>query len=381
MASSIPLTSSITSLLKRQAGGHAAVERLLDLSIGRIYRRDPGGFKVDEETLRHVADWLRAAISNDEPWLKNVDDQGRPKKLMKFGSVDAVAREADKAMLKASQRLKGVKLVEGDEELVEILQDGYYVVRLLTPSALDRESAEMQHCIGNGAYDENLYDEQCEYLSLRDPFGKPHATMEIENSVLEQLQGKQNLPPLDRYKEMLAPFIKARVCHSTVPAKRLGYVIDTDGVWHPVLNLPSRLKVKGALDLEGVPINRLPDSLEISGYLDVSRTNITSLPTGLEVDGFLDVSRTMVSELPADLHVTGDIHVDGTNIKHFPRSIDIGGDFYVGSIEIENLPDKVGKNTFVYGDDWRSRTDHVKDVLDSRHQVTDNGITIPLHML
>jgi len=55
--------------------------------------------------LSHIADWLKAATVNRQPWLGHVDERDRPRKLMKFGSVEAIVNEADKAMLKAAQRL------------------------------------------------------------------------------------------------------------------------------------------------------------------------------------------------------------------------------------------------------------------------------------
>lgn len=88
------------------------------------------------------------------------------------------------------------------------MDDGYYVVRLMTPEALDRESGVMQHCIGQGAYDHKLEDGNFVYLSMRDRFGKAHATMELDvrpvrGPILVQCQGKQNRPPEAAYVGLL----------------------------------------------------------------------------------------------------------------------------------------------------------------------------------
>ncbi len=171
-----------------------------------------------DEDIRHITDWLKAAVGNDEAWLKHLDDRGRPKKLMKFSSMEDITKEANKAMLKAAQRFSAVKLVEGDEELYAELQDGFYVVRLLTPAALDRESAQMQHCIGNGGYDKALANPDNLYLSLRDKHGKAHATLEVNDGKLIQLQGKQNTVPVDKYLDVLVPFLKS-ICSGIYPRR------------------------------------------------------------------------------------------------------------------------------------------------------------------
>ena len=342
---------------------------LLDACVVRLARRDGDAFKIDKDLLRHIADWLRAALANGEPWLKSVDGQGRPKKLLKFGSVDAIVREADKAMLKAAQKHCGVTLVDGDEELVEMLDDGYYVVRLLTPAALDWESAEMQHCIGNGAYDDCLNDGRHTYLSLRDPHGKPHATLEVQDEKIVQLQGKQNAPPLHKYLDVLIPYICASGLGVDIPASHLGHVIDVDGVWHPLDNMPEGLMVEGYLDLRNTRITTLPKGLTVKGHLDLALTPIKTLPEGLSVSGdlylnntpiealprdltvgrILQLSETKVVTLPDGLSVNGNLHLDDTPIASLPKGLTVEGTLYLNNTNITALPDDlvVGRNIYL----------------------------------
>ena len=170
------------------------VHQLLMLSLGRVWfkhmKSAPQSMDVPateqmmgfHAKLSHIADWIEAAIVNDEAWLKNVDAQGWPKKLMKFSTLDQIVKEADKAMLKAAQTGRGLDLTGSSESLVAELAEGFYLVELHTPEALDRESAFMQHCIGQGAYDRHLKDGKHRYLSLRDPAGKAHVTIELFRS-------------------------------------------------------------------------------------------------------------------------------------------------------------------------------------------------------
>ena len=314
-----------------------SVLALLELCVGRLASRPSASFAIEEEQLRHIADWLRASLGNDEPWLKNLDAQGRPKKLMKFGSIDAIVREADKAMLKAAQKLRGVKLVDGDEELVEMLADGYYVVRLLTPAALDRESAEMQHCIGNGGYDERLRDGIHEYLSLRDQVGRPHVTMEIENESLIQFQGKQNDVPCDRYRDILIPFIQGRKWRVEIPAIRLGYVVDVHGKWHSIHDLPDDLRVD-SLDLSGIMIKKLPKALKVDTHLNLGYSGIQELPDDLTVGGALCLNYTDISSLPKNLKVGGDICLVNSVMTSLPEDLNVGKSFYLSGTQIQNFP-------------------------------------------
>lgn len=91
----------------------------------------------------------------------------RPKKLMKFSTIEQIIAEADKAMLKAAQKGRDIVLNESQEKLVVNLDDGFSIVELLAPEALDRESAYMQHCIGNGGYDDKVGSDHFKYLSSR----------------------------------------------------------------------------------------------------------------------------------------------------------------------------------------------------------------------
>lgn len=383
------------------------VARLLDASVYRLMSSGRIHGQLDQEKLQHVIDWLRAAVINEEPWLKNVDDRGRPKKLMKFGSFEQIVKESDKAMLKAAQKLRGVTLVEEDEELVEVLEDGYYVVRLLTPAALDRETAVMGHCVGNGSYDRALEDDAHAIMSLRGPAGRSHVTMELINGYLLQFQGKQNNPPIDKYCRLLSPFLRARAWGIEVPATKLGYLIDKNGDWHSIRDLPVGLEIsrtvdlskadirtlppdltiKGDLVLTWTALERLPENLTVSGTLCLDRTKIEEVPSSLKVGGSmsllrsavrflpdnmivggtLDLQRSGVSVLPRGLKVGGDLCLDGsttelsegmsiggtlyikhTNVRKLPADVHVGGALVVGEDQIDELPPGIGDNVLVF---------------------------------
>ncbi len=316
------------------------------------------------EEVRHICDWLRAAITNDEEWLKHVDELGRPRKLLKFPTISAITNEANKAMLKAAQKLATVKLVDGDEKLHAELEDGYYLVQLLTPAALDRESAQMQHCIGQGAYDNRLKDEKSLFLSLRDRHGKAHGTLEVMDDVLIQIQGKQNATLIRKYLDLLYPYIRKMKYQINIPAYQFGYVVDADGEWHDFDNLPDGLKIRDSLYLAGVQLKRLPKNLSVGAHCDLAYTGISEIPVGFKATS-VDIEGLTLTKIGSGFHIDGDLtlkgqeteielsgemHVGGSlklyqsNVKNLPTKMFIGGDLDIRDTPITKLPDNLRVN-------------------------------------
>lgn len=156
--------------------------------------------------LTHIVDWLWVAAMEGHPWILNVDDRGRPKKLMKCGSVEALVCEADKATRRVNRSLdeQALQLGPSDECVILDLGAGHVLVRLMSPAALDLESSRMRHCIGHGAYDSKLELPDFRFFSVRDPDGKPLATLEIHGSTIRQFRGPCNADPSEAVKDLIA---------------------------------------------------------------------------------------------------------------------------------------------------------------------------------
>jgi hypothetical protein len=76
--------------------------------------------------VKHVADWIAGALADGDPWLADTDGQGRPKKLLKLGSLKQAELEADKAMQRKNQRLAACLVPDGEgEQTVMVMPDGY----------------------------------------------------------------------------------------------------------------------------------------------------------------------------------------------------------------------------------------------------------------
>ncbi|MCV9963615.1 PcfJ domain-containing protein [Pararhizobium sp. BT-229] len=165
----------------------------------------PGAF-ADENTLRHIMDWLVASKVRNEPWLTRLDAEGRPLKLMKCGTIERLTHEADRAMKRWNSR-PGVAPSEG-AELVFDCGEGYSVFKLVTAAALDVESGLMGHCVGNGGYDTAVENGELEIYSLRDGSGKSHVTIEMETRRrrITQMMGKANTRVKPEYMRRLIPW-------------------------------------------------------------------------------------------------------------------------------------------------------------------------------
>ncbi len=89
-----------------------------------------------------------------------------------------------------------------DAQVIHDFKNGYKIVDL-QQCDLDAEGNAMGHCVGT--YDLN---QGKKIYSLRDARNKPHVTIEIENNEVEQIRGKQNKPPVEKYAKMIRGWLK-----------------------------------------------------------------------------------------------------------------------------------------------------------------------------
>ncbi len=182
--------------------------------------------------LVEVIDWLLLAAGARHQWLENVDEQNRPKKLMKCRTVQALYNESQKCMRGRQSQCKSAKdLNDADERQVADLGAGYTVVELQTPHALDVESTRMRHCIGHGNYDGRLGHPGFHYFSVRDAEGQPCATVELTpklvdgefRSVIRQFQGPRNAAPepflVDMFNSVLDDILPDEMPSTTSAAR------------------------------------------------------------------------------------------------------------------------------------------------------------------
>lgn len=268
-----------------------------------------------DDQLIHIIDWLQADLHDGAPWLSNIDDRGRPKKLLKCGSYDGLMREADKAV--ARRNAQQARPLGSDEEIFEAdLGSGYTMMRLITPGALDYESLRMHHCVGHGSYDGKLMSGWTRLLSVRDGKLRPVATIELARESngrwdIRQIRGKHNARPSRETMDILKPYAVARGwlgCAHWWPV-----AISSDGPEYDIDRIPCGMTVR-ELDASQSTVDQiglfdLPAGLTVLG--DAAIAAGITIPEHLTVHGGLALGMhddmDFPSVLPESLHVHGDI--------------------------------------------------------------------------
>jgi hypothetical protein len=89
-------------------------------------------------------------------------------------------------------------------------EDGWSVVDVPL-EGLRLEGEIMQNCIRHGHYDDDVADGSTNILSLRDKQDRPHVDFELNRQTheFEQIVGKQNRAPSDKYAPYIVAFLRA----------------------------------------------------------------------------------------------------------------------------------------------------------------------------
>lgn len=257
-------------------------------------------FLPDQELrakVEHVRDWLLSCSMRNAPWLRNVDERGRPRKLLKIGSLEQAIKEADKDLHRQRQQNKDNvdidaafedEIAPGGIAVVKVFDDGYRMVRILNKVSAMRESYMMRHCIGDGAYDSYLKEDPSksamEFYSLRDPKNQPHVTMQVcrEKRLLRQFSGKKNAWPASKYLPYVTDFVcENRVCCDRY-AQGLGFVIH-EGKKYTLDSLPDNYTFNGNLDISHMDGFICPKNLTVDGYFSLRKDQRSSLKSCLKV--------------------------------------------------------------------------------------------------
>jgi hypothetical protein len=316
--------------------------------------------------LDHVADWLGSARAAELKWLRNIDQDGVPKKFSKLVTVDDVKAEANRGMDRLLRETFSRPAAEGEEVVFAELADGYTLVSLVSPLALDRESKVMQHCVGLGGYDEGVRSGELAILSLRDRKGNAHATMEVrvEDRHFVQIKGKQNRFPKRKYFDILLPWIAEQGYGVSREELAGGYFMQTDGVIRHVEDLAAGEEIEGGLTLrfdgdEDTDLV-LPEGLHVSGELSIraeyaigkkvvfgANTVVRGQmqTTAAVVTGIENVSaanmRIIAGELtavPDGSRISGDVYISGTNIGDILERAVFEGGLEIRDIERLTIP-------------------------------------------
>lgn len=240
-------------------------------------------------------------------------------------------------------RLSDMKLVEDDQEFYAELEDGHYIVRLLTPEALRREKLRMKYRAVDNIEVANIQKERFSFLSIRDRRGRPHTTLVIKDKRLLSIRGRKGKAPLKEHLDRLIEFIKKHNLTVVSNGYSVRHILDANYVWHPINNLPDGLEIAGDLNLSDTDIAVLPRGLSVTGNIYLNETKITSLPDNFSTTGALCLKGTDISKLPKGLRV-GALALNNTKITCLPDDLQVAGSLILSDSELSTLPDNFTVN-------------------------------------
>ncbi len=179
--------------------------------------------------------------------------------------------------------------LKGTEPVMK-LSGGMEIVKLTTTEALDYEGEYMGHCVGKGSYDEGVEDGRIKIYSLRDENGEPHVTFEVRvnqetgKEEIYQCQGKGNKAPVERYRQYVQEFVRAKEFDIARDHANIGLIKQYDKEtnkeqYYDIYHLPKGFVVEGDLDFSGQGLTELPDlsGVIVKGDFDCYNNQLTSL--------------------------------------------------------------------------------------------------------
>ncbi|WP_062117194.1 PcfJ domain-containing protein [Aureimonas sp. AU40] len=137
-------------------------------------------------------------------WIRSVrqDDPRRYAKLPRM-NYQALWQAQDRwhaALAKRKTEAAAVDLASCP--VLHRYDDGWAWVWVRTDAERDAEGDAMGHCVGQGSYDR--LGRGGAIVSLRDPAGRPHVTVQIAGVRRMQAQGRANTPPAEKYAARIA---------------------------------------------------------------------------------------------------------------------------------------------------------------------------------
>lgn len=373
-------------------------DKLIELMLEMfdIFAHKPSREEMDAQ-LPHIADWLRGAIVGRERWLTERYGDGPIERFYlarepgaDFITLASFTRLADADMREKNDRAIGLVSLGKDEEEIMTFPDGYRIVRLTSPLALDAEGAHMGHCIGQGAYDAKLTGggkdgQKYHFYSLRDAKNRPHATIEVDAAThkVVQLQGKANQPVIAKYM----PYVRDFVAREKFAMPRFSYktgILLQGGIYYNLHALPEGFcykrvhrEQKESFDLGESTVTQLPKNMSVRlndegrqfimgrdhspASLYIGGSQIRHLPDGLYVEGNLHAHHdcrereghgwfngekykhngyhSIVESVGANTIIGGTLDLSYSQVRTLPADIQVGKHIILNNTPLESLPD------------------------------------------
>ncbi|TAL34085.1 MAG: hypothetical protein EPN97_08665 [Alphaproteobacteria bacterium] len=347
--------SEISHFLRLQAEGDAELAGWLELALSKSLRRrersaseildlppdapewlrrkwNDGGpfhcFRPDAELadhVRHVRDWLVAARAENAPFLKRVNAQGQPLKLLNL-DLAAACHAADKYFERLNRLAPGAEADDGHAATVMNFAGGYRIVQMLTPEALRVEGRKMGTCVGTQGG--RLLSGEATFYSLRDGRNEPHATLaRLKTNVLSECKGRHNRPVLAKYLPPIMSFLREMKISLQRYSRDLNNLLqDTSGELHILTSLPSTFAWRDSLEIrDNDDLGHLPLDLTVQGnFMLHGCHHLKDMGHWLTVAGNLEVRGCpRLHALARDTKIGGSLMLDDCGIERLSHNLSI----------------------------------------------------------
>jgi len=164
--------------------------------------------KVFKEYPEQGMKWVELALPTEDPGPKFVKKRAGHSGTEGYVPINAQGEE----ILRWDELRKSFYPLEPRPSPQEAMLEGMLVT----------EGNLMGHCVGQGGYCEGVTGGRKKIYSLRDAKGEPHATIEVtplDNGfpLIQQIKGKQNAPPVDKYLPAIQDFVTSNRWASIKP--------------------------------------------------------------------------------------------------------------------------------------------------------------------
>ena len=312
-------------------------KRIRPYLMPTIFPKQFDANKLDDKTKKHInliRDFLYSvakdyidmqmmnAIRTNHSIFVRFDHLKSCNQYKDYRSVLKLAKQWYKEKLQ-KEKIKENNLRISEKGTYKIMNCGpdYYVVQLFTPEALDFEGSMLNHCAGDGYYDNQVHKENVQIYSIRDYRGVPHLTLEVNDGKIVQCYGYKNRVPCDiKLRKALRALMreeKLDIPDANGWNKLIAY-IKQDGVLYDVFDLPKNFVSYGTIDLSAMDLDKLPDmsTVTINGDF-ICPCNKLSTADGApySVSGHCKFNSNPLNSLHGmPYNIGGKIYLSGTNL-------------------------------------------------------------------
>lgn len=161
------------------------------------------------QQMTTVRDWLRHLARHEDPFVMQ---PGRINRMSWAQALETATRWHEE--MKATD--SDIEELDEHKEKYLPFENGAAWWKLTGETCLSREGELMGHCVAD--YVDDVVSGHVSIFSLRDKKNKPHVTVEADmNSgitIIRQVKGKENEPPVEKYWKYVDELLKALHTHS-----------------------------------------------------------------------------------------------------------------------------------------------------------------------